>query len=131
MLVVRKCILTLRSNTLDLDITQSELDRIDNRHSTGEYIQDIVPSLSASEREFLMTGILEDVWQGQLPILTEEHFEGNLSLWQDNQLLPPKKNQMSKNLPDDWGSHYRTCSKCGHRFHASSGACFKCLEKHK
>ncbi len=31
------------------------------------------------------------------------------------------------NLPDDWGSHYRTCLKCGHRFHASSSACFKCL----
>jgi hypothetical protein len=82
MLVTKKCILTLKSNTLDLNITQSQLDRINNRHSTGEHIQDIVPALAPSEREFLMTGILEEVWQGMLPTLTEKHFEGNLDLWQ-------------------------------------------------
>ncbi len=131
MLVTNKCILTLKSNTLDLDITRSQLDRVNNSHVTGECIQDIVPDLPASEREFLMTGILEDVWEGPLPTLTEKHFEGNLNLWQGNQYSLPKKNQITKNLPDDWGSHYRTCSKCGNRFHASSGACFECLEKHK
>ena len=131
MLVTKKCILTLKSNTLDLDITQSQLDRINNTYTTDECIQDIAPHLLASEREFLMTGILEEVWEGVLPTLTEKHFEGNLSLWQNNGSLPPVKRQISKNLPDDWDSHHRTCSKCGHRFHASSGACFKCLEKHK
>jgi hypothetical protein len=68
MLVTKKCILTLKFNTLDLNVTQSQLDRVDNRHSTDEYIQNIVPQLSASEREFLITGIVEDVWQ--------EHFKG-------------------------------------------------------
>ena len=33
---------------------------------------------------------------------------------------------MSVNLPDDWSTFYRTCAKCGARFHASEGACFKC-----
>jgi hypothetical protein len=84
--------LTLRSNTLDLDITQSQLDRINNSYTTGECIQNIVPHLPASEREFLMTGILEDVWEGVLPTLTEKHFEGNLSLWQNNQPSPPTRN---------------------------------------
>lgn len=74
MLVTKKCILTLRPNTLDLDITQSQLDRVNNRHSTDEYIQNIVPNLSASEREFLITGILEETWQERLAPLPEEPF---------------------------------------------------------
>ena len=68
MLVTKKCILTLQFNTLDLDITQLQLDRVNNRHLTGEYIQDIVPNLAPSEREFLMTGILEKTWQERIPV---------------------------------------------------------------
>lgn len=33
-----------------------------------------------------------------------------------------------KNLPDDWTTFYKTCRKCGHKFHASAGACSKCLK---
>jgi len=25
------------------------------------------------------------------------------------------------NVPDDWSSHYRTCSRCSRRYHASEG----------
>ena len=72
MLVTKKCLLTLQVNTLDLDISQSQLDRIDNRYVTGEYIQNIVPHLSPSEREFLMTGILDETWTKTLAPLEEE-----------------------------------------------------------
>lgn len=27
------------------------------------------------------------------------------------------------NLPDDWGCYYRTCDRCGTRYHASEGGC--------
>lgn len=66
MLITRTCMLTHKTNTFDIDITQNQLNRINNRHSTGEYIQDIVPNLSASQREFLMTGICDDVWNERL-----------------------------------------------------------------
>ena len=33
-----------------------------------------------------------------------------------------------KNLPDDYPLFYRTCNKCGHRFHSSDYACPKCIE---
>lgn len=33
-----------------------------------------------------------------------------------------------KNLPDDWATFHRTCRKCGCKFHASAGACSKCLK---
>lgn len=59
--------LTRQTNTLDLDVTQDQLDRISNRHSTGEYIQDIVPNLTPSQREFLMTGICDDIWNRVFP----------------------------------------------------------------
>lgn len=62
MLITKKCMLTFEKNSLDIDITESQLFRVNNRHITGEYIQDIVPNLSASEREFLMTGILDETW---------------------------------------------------------------------
>lgn len=66
MLITKTCILTNRTNTLDIDITQEQLDRVNNRHSTGEYIQNIVPDLSPAHREFLMTGICNDVWNERL-----------------------------------------------------------------
>lgn len=72
MLITKKCMLTFKQNSLDLDITESQLFRVNNRHITGEYIQDIVPNLSPSEREFLMTGILDDTWNQYLAPHSEE-----------------------------------------------------------
>jgi len=48
--------------TMDLDIDQSHLDRIANRYKTGELIQNIVPHLSAEEREFLISGLVPSEW---------------------------------------------------------------------
>lgn len=64
--------LTFKVNSLNLNITESQLFRVNNRHLTGEYIQDIVPDLSDSEREFLMTGILDETWNRCLAPLNEE-----------------------------------------------------------
>lgn len=49
-------------HSVDLDITQDQLDRIENRFNTKELIQNIVPNLTPGEREFLMTGITEQEW---------------------------------------------------------------------
>lgn len=32
------------------------------------------------------------------------------------------------NLPDDWGNHWRTCSR-GHRWHASEISCCECADR--
>ena len=46
-------------NTLDLDVTQEQL----NRYAEGiEYIQDVFAHLTAPEREFIKTGITPDEW---------------------------------------------------------------------
>ena len=46
--------LTQRENTLDLDITQGQVDQWQG----GTLIQDVMPHLSLDEREFLISGTL-------------------------------------------------------------------------
>ena len=54
--------ITGKTNTLDIPITEQQLSRVRLRNETGEYIQNIVPNLSADHREFLMTGIMPATW---------------------------------------------------------------------
>jgi hypothetical protein len=56
--------LTGKTHTLDINVTESELMRIENRMISGELIQRIVPNLSRSDREFLMTGSTKEEWIG-------------------------------------------------------------------
>ena len=58
MLVTRKSMFTGIERTLDLDITQEQLDAYNN----GAKIQDAFPHLSADDREFIMTGATADEW---------------------------------------------------------------------
>lgn len=53
---------TGKENTRDLDITQEQLDEINQDPRTRRNIQDIVPHLSATDREFLQTGYTQDDW---------------------------------------------------------------------
>lgn len=47
-------------HTMDLDVTQEQLDRWQSGH---ELIQNVMPHLTASEREFLMTGSMDNEWE--------------------------------------------------------------------
>ena len=58
MIVTRKNIFTNQERSLDLDVTQEQL----NRWNNGELIQKVFPHLSIDEREFLMTGIIGEEW---------------------------------------------------------------------
>jgi hypothetical protein len=54
--------LTGIEHTLNINITQDELLRVENRRNSTELIQNIVPNISMEEREFLMTGITNEEW---------------------------------------------------------------------
>ena len=54
--------LTGIEHTLNINITQDELLRVENRYNSKELIQNIVPNLTMDEREFLMTGITNEEW---------------------------------------------------------------------
>lgn len=50
-------------NTLELDITNEQLERFYNRRENGEYVQTIFPHLTRGEREFILTGITPTEWE--------------------------------------------------------------------
>ena len=58
MLVKRKSILTGIERTRDLDITEAQFEAWQN----GALIQDAMPQLSVSDREFLINGITDAEW---------------------------------------------------------------------
>lgn len=58
MLVTMKSPLSGKEHTLDLPITQVQVDA----YNTGALVQDAFPNLDADEREFLLTGITAEEW---------------------------------------------------------------------
>lgn len=49
--------------TLELDITEEQLERFFNRRENGEYVQTIFPNLTPAEREFILTGVSPKEWE--------------------------------------------------------------------
>ena len=70
MIVTRKNIFTGRVRSLDLDVTQEQV----NRWQGGEKIQNVFPHLSVDEREFLMTGIIGEEWNELTEELARDEF---------------------------------------------------------
>lgn len=50
-------------NTLEIDITEEQFLRVENRRVNGELIQNIVPNVPKELREFLQTGITPTEWE--------------------------------------------------------------------
>lgn len=65
MKIRRKSPLTGEWNEMDIDVTENMLER----WRSGELIQRVMPRLTASEREFIMTGYTDEDWDA---ILGEE-----------------------------------------------------------
>lgn len=63
MKVTRKSPRTGKETTLDLPITEGQLERWQN----GELIQNVFPHLDADQREFLMTGFTAEDWAAMFP----------------------------------------------------------------
>lgn len=70
--VTRTSPLTGKETTLELDLTNDQLERLLNRRRNGELIQNIVPHLSPDEREFLLTGYTKEDWATMFPPEEEE-----------------------------------------------------------
>ena len=56
--ITRTSPFTGKVNTLDLPVTQAQLDKWEQ----GARIQDVFPTLTAGQREFILTGITEKEW---------------------------------------------------------------------
>lgn len=58
MLITRKSPYTGLDNTLDIPVTQEQLDKWNN----GVLIQEAMPNLTPDQREFIMTGYTKEDW---------------------------------------------------------------------
>jgi hypothetical protein len=54
---------SMRDNTREIDVSQSQLDA----WKAGELIQNVMPNLSPDDREFLMTGLTPEDWEEMFP----------------------------------------------------------------
>jgi len=63
MLITKKSIITGKMNSMELDITQDQLDEYQN---SKRLIQDIFPNLNRDEREFLISGATKEEWDNAL-----------------------------------------------------------------
>jgi hypothetical protein len=62
MQITRVSQLSGEKRTLELDVTEEQMKRFENRIANGEYVQTIFPHLSPSDREFILTGITNEEW---------------------------------------------------------------------
>lgn len=67
MLVTRRSPLTGKDTTLELDVTQEQLDEMELPGSQRRYVQAIFPNLTAGEREFIKTGYTSEDWDAMWP----------------------------------------------------------------
>ena len=69
--IVRQSQLSGAIYVMEIDITEEQLERVENRRINGELIQNIVPNLSKEDREFLITGITPEEWELTFADMTE------------------------------------------------------------
>lgn len=60
--------LTNVTRTMDLNVTQEQLDQ----YESGMLAQDVFSHLTPSEREFIMTGITDEEWNQFMAIIDDD-----------------------------------------------------------
>ena len=76
MQVTRKSMISGESNTMDLPVTEVML----RRWRGGELIQNVMPHLSAEQREFLISGCMPQEWD---EVMRERDDQNQYEDWDD------------------------------------------------
>lgn len=63
MKVTRMSMFSGKIHTLEIEVTQEQLDELNSPNR--RLIQEIVPNLTPDEREFLMTGVTKEEWDAE------------------------------------------------------------------
>jgi hypothetical protein len=53
--------------TGEVEVTDEQKEAIENRYNTGDLIQDIAPSLSAGDREMIISGTHDECFKVMFP----------------------------------------------------------------
>jgi len=67
MKVTRTSVLTGVTHTLEIPCTPEQLAEFEQPAQCRRYIQDIMPDLTPSQREFLISGTTDDEWNAAFP----------------------------------------------------------------
>lgn len=70
MKIIRRSVVTGIVREMDLDVTEEQL----HLWSEGALIQDVMPHLSPSEREFIITGTVDREWDALWEVASEVEF---------------------------------------------------------
>lgn len=70
MLIERRSLVSGVLRTLDLPITEDQIEMWES----GAKVQDAFPNLTPSQREFILTGITDDEWDAAFPPEDDEYF---------------------------------------------------------
>ena len=71
MYITRKSTLTGNTHTMNLDITNEQIET----YANGALIQNAFPNLTAEEREFFKTGITPDEWHMIVSVMEDDDDE--------------------------------------------------------
>ncbi len=86
MLITKKSLVTGNITTKDIDVSVQQLDAWQN----GLLIQDAMPQVSASDREFIKTGITSEEWDGLFKDSLSYSQGLEASVWDLNALKPSR-----------------------------------------
>ena len=79
MIITKKSMFSGEWNTMDIPVTQSQIDDWES----GTLIQDAMPNISPEEREFIMSGTMPESWKKHIkkkkPILNKSSFQKSFS----------------------------------------------------
>lgn len=73
MQITRKSMLSGKERTKEINVTPDQLDR----WIRGELIQNVMPHLTAGEREFIKTGITDEEWDSEFANLEQPKEESD------------------------------------------------------
>jgi len=77
MIITRVSALTGKRRSIDLPVTQEQLDKYYNSKEVN-LIQNVFPHLTADQREFIKTGVTQDEWNEAFPPEPEDEMPLNL-----------------------------------------------------
>lgn len=76
MKITRTSELSGKEHTMDIDISEEDLYKVENRRMLDLKIQQIIPHIPADQREFLITGITDSEWDEMCGIQDNEEATG-------------------------------------------------------
>lgn len=78
MKVTRRSPLTGKETTMDLPVTQEQLDEVTKPVGSRRVIQQIFPDLSPAAREFILSGYTQEDWDEMFPPEPTEAFDDDM-----------------------------------------------------